>query len=157
MACGVAPMIEVARRDATIARRQVIRAQHAVKIAGPSLRPDAEAKLLEAFTQCGAAFSQVINLLNSGVLDTTSDDHLDTLAADIAKLVVGSGFIIEGCKTLTFRRKASFKASLETLGHLSNRLASIREGLALSKNDSFNEALSTAVSELSQSRQLVAH
>jgi len=148
MACITSPLIETVRRNATVTRRDVVRAQKAVKIAGPDLRPAFESRLLGLMKDCAKETRKLIEFLNSPALDSQDDKELSNLAGELAKVVVIYQIIIDGCGKLSFKRKVAFKSSLAELSSLTDRLASIREGLGLATRGEFISAVSSAVEQL---------
>jgi len=150
------PMIACARRNATVARRQIFRAQKAVEIAGPTLRPEFEEKLLGQLGQCNSSALDLIGELNSGALDAFSESQLNAMADSLMKLDFTMQLVLKGSALLAFKRKSEFGNVLATLRSVCNRIGSVREGIALALEPNFLSSLSSSVEELHTNRTLVS-
>jgi hypothetical protein len=145
---STAQRIATVTRYATIARKQVVRAERAMEIAGPLLRPEFEGKLLGLLAECNSSAQELIDTFNSGILDRLDDAQLANQADGLMKIHFVVQVLLKGCATLQFRRKVEFKTTLDALSGICDRIGSIREGIELALNEEFCSSLSSAVKEL---------
>lgn len=138
---------------AAIARKQAVRAERAFEIVdGTVLRPEFESKLLGLLAECNSSGQELINTLNSGALDRLNDAQLATSADGLMKTHFMVELLLKSCTTLRFKRKTEFDGALAVLSGISDRIASIREGIELSFSDEFRTSMIAAAEELHNQR-----
>jgi hypothetical protein len=145
MSAATSPVLELAKRDVTVVRRDMIRARRATEIA-KDLKPAFRRELLKKIKEANSAITNLIRVLNSGVLDQQSDDELASLMESLANIAIGGDMILESSEALKLDK--SFSAAMQEMRAAVDHLVSIREGIQASQSDKFKEVLSRSVLSL---------
>jgi hypothetical protein len=151
MATPAVSTITIVQRDARIAKQKVIRAQKAVKIAGPKLLLSFENELFGVVRDYRHACKEFVRHLNS-TIDNYSEEELCELAQALTKLTVTTAFLAGGIKNLPLRNKQKLKMTVDDMRYIFDRFVGLKESLDLSSTENFATQLTHAVQELRQAQ-----
>jgi hypothetical protein len=135
-------------RDATVVRRQLFRAKKATAIAGPRLRPEFIRRTRQQLGELNSAATDYVALLNSGVLDTASEEDLRELSGRLGVLLTTLRWVLDLASTLKLGGEPGYGRELAKTESLYGRFHSILEGIALSLEVEFRMSVQNAVTKL---------
>ena len=135
-------------RDATVVRRQLFRAQRATAIAGPRLRPEFIRRIRQQLTELNSAAAEYVGLLNSGVLDTASEEDLRELSGRLGVLLTTFRWVLDLASKLKLGSEPGYGKELARMESLYGRFHSILEGITLSLEVEFRMSVQNAVTKL---------